>query len=1042
MSNTDIRKLLDILKDENKVLNELIEENKRLNSTFLNETGKEYVDALTEKTKDLQKKLQENINEVNKNLKIKIEDSSEIFDVLSKNIEISRKKQKEYNDEIEKYNETLKNLNKDIPEQAEKIKQIEEEQLKLVNLLYEEEERVKKINDSRDELEENSLKYYRSANKEQKELNRQQLEGYTILDHYSEKWEQSSRALRKGFDEIAKGGKKAFDAVVKTLEPWSKANHEAMAYAKTMGMSQKTADKYLKDTVSWASKNNIGVLFNKSTDELIKMQGKYSEVLGRNIKLTNEQKKDMLAMESILGEDLMMNIANNLENFGLGMSDSADFVKKTIDQATKSGVVASKLTKTVAENIKMAQNYTFKNGLDGLTSMAKKAIQLKTDLSLVNGFLEKTSTVEGAITTGANLQVLGGTYAMGSDPLSMMNESLTNMEGLFDRAVGMAKGKVFYNDKTENFEMGAMDRYLMKQAATVMGIDPSKLIDVAFRQASLGKIESQAKLNSNIAGDTEMMDLVKNLATWNKGKAMINIGGKDVEVSKLKATDKEVLEQMQRTDSENLQEMAINLRSMNNIMSGTAKEKDNEQADLLKGIGNGLNNVLRNSTGLLNSFAKIGAWYNAINGSWVLLSGILGVTSGIWRTMIGMQNLGGFFNGQGGGVNSPVVGNKSRQLFGGLKKGDFKGGFRQNIVTGSKGKKYIDLGGGKLRPLDGGNDIAAGRVKITSQTRQLTNLGKMASKSLKIGGVTSVVGAGLSLGADMLSGDFAKDQETSWQNAAGVGIGAGLGAAIGSFILPGVGTWVGGMIGSALGEMTAAGISKWQKRDRAEVRDNIAAELSSVDSELAKVFVGNDAIQGNYNKKDLKRIKNAISDGNLTEGEISNSLRKKMKANNDLERLQKHGIGVYVEMAKGGKLSGLSHKEGGMPILGSNIAVEGGEFVINKKSAEKHHNLLTKINNDTNITPIEPLGKQMTVINNYYNQPQNNNNGKIEIQPISINLSGNIKLDSGNGNTLDISNEILRNPNLITKLTEMISRELNTITNGAFNKEKYIQKFA
>ena len=62
MSNTDIRKLLDILKDENKVLNELIEENKRLNSTFLNETGKEYVDALTEKTKYLQKKHQENIN--------------------------------------------------------------------------------------------------------------------------------------------------------------------------------------------------------------------------------------------------------------------------------------------------------------------------------------------------------------------------------------------------------------------------------------------------------------------------------------------------------------------------------------------------------------------------------------------------------------------------------------------------------------------------------------------------------------------------------------------------------------------------------------------------------------------------------------------------------------------------------------------------------------------------------------------------------------------------------------------------------------------
>ena len=42
--------------------------------------------------------------------------------------------------------------------------------------------------------------------------------------------------------------------------------------------------------------------------------------------------------------------------------------------------------------------------------------------------------------------------------------------------------------------------------------------------------------------------------------------------------DKDKLEAMQRTDSQNLQEMAISLRSISDMFSGTQKEASNEQA--------------------------------------------------------------------------------------------------------------------------------------------------------------------------------------------------------------------------------------------------------------------------------------------------------------------------------------------------------------------------------------------------------------------------------------------------------------------------------
>mgnify|MGYP003296540162 CR=1 FL=1 len=79
--------------------------------------------------------------------------------------------------------------------------------------------------------------------------------------------------------------------------------------------------------------------------------------------------------------------------------------------------------------------------------------------------------------------------------------------------------------------------------------------------------------------------------------------------------------------------------------------------------------------------------------------------------------------------------------------------------------------------------------------------------------------------------------------------------------------------------------------------------------------------------------------------------------------------------------------------------------------------------------------------NNYYmNYYRSYNNPKIDINPISINLSGTIKLDAGS-KQFDISKEILNNPQLITRLTEMINKQINILEYGSFNKNNFKQKF-
>jgi hypothetical protein len=441
----DIDKLLEYLQGQNQRLDDLLRRHVELNTTILSEGFAARIKALEEELEASEDRATKVIDKINNSIP------------SIANLNIDFKDIDKLKDDLEKLQELIDNANSD------------DEKEELV--------------DAYEKIASAASDYYRIANEGQEELNKRQLEGIHILDDVEEDLEQRTRAFTKGLNEIKSGIKQIGEGAWNMIEPWRNANHEAMAYGKSVGMSQKTADAYLSRTVSWASRNDIGILFNKTTDELIKLQGKYSEVLGRNVQLTSEQKKDMLAMETFLGEDGAVDMANNLENYGMGMSDAADFIKETIDDAAKSGIHAAKLTKLVRENIKMAQNYTFKDGLRGLESMAKKAAMLKTDMTLVSGLADKVSTVEGAITTGAQLQVLGGSYALGSDPLSLLYESLNDMEGLFDRAVGMAKGKVYYNETTGNFEMGAMDRYMMKQAASSMGVDYTKMTDLAFRQA-------------------------------------------------------------------------------------------------------------------------------------------------------------------------------------------------------------------------------------------------------------------------------------------------------------------------------------------------------------------------------------------------------------------------------------------------------------------------------------------------------------------------------------------------------------------------------
>lgn len=59
-----------------------------------------------------------------------------------------------------------------------------------------------------------------------------------------------------------------------------------------------------------------------------------------------------------------------------------------------------------------------------------------------------------------------------------------------------------------------------------------------------------------------------------------------------------------------------------------------------------------------------------------------------------------------------------------------------------------------------------------------------------------------------------------------------------------------------------------------------------------------------------------------------------------------NSISQYNKLENGGLLNGKRHSQGGMKVEGTNIEVEGGEFVVNRKSTAKYLPLLQSINNE------------------------------------------------------------------------------------------------
>lgn len=761
-------------------------------------------------------------------------------------------------------------------------------------------------------------------------------------------------------------------------EPWAQADEAASRFAKSIGVASEGMKELRKNAIGAVSELKLGVKYNINAEELTKLQQSYLRQVGRsNIGISKSQMEEMAAMQAVMGEEGAIQQMAAYEKFGLSVSEAAKTAGKMFSDASKHGINFSKYSENVRNNIAIAQNYTFKDGLKGLESMAMKATAIKMDMQQVAAFASKVNTVEGAINVGARLQVLGGSFAQIADPMGMLNESLTDMEGLQDRMASMVRGLGTFNKATGEINLSAFDKARIRSAAEAMGIDSNKLIESSQAIARREEIGKQIRsAGVTFGGDKDLMELVKNTGTFKDGKAGVVINGQFKELKDIKGeSDKQALIAQSRTDSQNIAQIAQDLRSLKDIRAGAEKQLKNVQAQISESTGLGeAAKSLTNTVGTTNA----------------LLYTLIGITA--------LSNIGGFTKRtvEGFGGKMPALGRKG---------GFFRNAKAARIKTGRKATQIIRNVGGKTSNFASnlGTKVGSGFSKIgTTASKLMGSMGSRAGAAVG-GAVLGGLISGFQTWKEEFKGDNNHSKATKVRRTAGSAIGGAaggaIGAAIGSAILPGIGT----IIGGALGSMAGSGIGK----AIGSRRHNAMEKLGLVDS-----------MKGDYSVKKIKAINRARYTGDISD-KLINELYDKGDAElaNEIlkarENKQKKNIERREEEQK---RFGVAKIKVGTAVINCNtVKINGG-----------------KPENGRG-TSWEPIRETEEENKSLYG---NNREHDRANRDFNVNINGTLKLTGDNGQSVDIINELRKNPNMLRSLADMISKELDIIDRGNYVPSK------
>lgn len=361
---------------------------------------------------------------------------------------------------------------------------------------------------------------------------------------------------------------------------WIEMQDLSFKTARTMAMSREQALRYNESLIK--STKELAAQYGITAKELTEFQKSYSEAVGRNIVLTREQMAHMSAFAKITDSATAAQLVDDFDKLGIGIEGALANVGYMQERAKAFGVNASKATKNLANNIKLASSYSFKNGVADLEKMAIKSASLRMDMNAVMSAADKFMDIEGAITTSARLQMLGGSFgAQFGNPMGAMYEAMADPDAFMKRLEKTIAGKGKYDSKTGQVTFDPITMMQMREAAKQLGMSVDQLTNPAMAKVQDDVVQKELEAAGTWGKWTkEQRQAIQNLSRTNvdqkTGKHYVTWMDKSGDIQKRNVEDLTKEELKIAQDSQLTERnMQMDVRDIKNILEmvhGRARE--------------------------------------------------------------------------------------------------------------------------------------------------------------------------------------------------------------------------------------------------------------------------------------------------------------------------------------------------------------------------------------------------------------------------------------------------------------------------------------
>lgn len=785
--------------------------------------------------------------------------------------------------------------------------------------------------------------------------------------------------------------KNTINTIADGTKYWREQEGAIAKVSNTLGLSKKELGEYRQYILETSV--DTQALYAISSEGLIKLQQGYDEATNKAIRFNEEQIHAQAQLSTLMGESESIAYTSDIDKLGVGIGDARDLMSELYKTAKSQGITSTKASQDFVKNLKVAQKYNFKGGLENLKEMTVYTAKMKVNLESIGQIADKISNPEGAIETAAKLQVLGGSFSSLANPLTMLYESLEDVGSLSERVSNMFDGMGSFDKELGEIRIGGMDRQRIKAAAEAMGVSYDEALDIARERIKRNQIEQDIQFNPNL--DTNQVDLLKTLAQFNKKSGQFEVSTFNEETQKFEGKS---ISEIRPEDIEKLRGDEQDIKSIVENTFGV-----NARLDRLIGVTNASKakvqerwwgNTAREkindaTTAVQNHSEEIGTIMTVKNAIETGFGGLMTIVESIRAILLGASLL-----------------NNAGALKGKISN------IRSSTARGARGVMNSRGWGGA------GTTLASG---------------KSLMRGFGIGTIASIGGEGLDYWSENLKAEGNENGAAAASIGGSILKGAGMGAMFGPW---------GAAIGAGAGALWGI-VENWDKVKEAGewFVDEVVKPVGNILLDIGK-FLWNWIIPLGSGKNYFKLIKSVFTgekvNASLTGGvELNDGVvgRRKILAHPDDSMMFAKTGGVFDKMfdniiPKIDNLYDLTKSNRGnfKELYSSNSTSvrEMYESALNSSIIGKE-----TLNSDVKSIPVGDTKTYFKEINE--NLVSNSKSSRQEIsftKPLEINLNGTLKLDTGNGKSVDLDNMIRNNPSLIKALTKMISDEISSTVNG------------